>query len=69
MDTESRDWLILDALPHIEYEIQIRAKDEYEGQWSDWTSPVYAQTWTGNYNVHTPAINSRITTQPDDCME
>ncbi|XP_072536584.1 interleukin-6 receptor subunit alpha isoform X2 [Salminus brasiliensis] len=39
-------WWILDALPNTEYEVQLRAKDEYEGHWSEWTSPVYAHTWT-----------------------
>ncbi|KAI5620497.1 interleukin-6 receptor subunit alpha precursor, partial [Silurus asotus] len=52
-----RDWLIFDALPYTDYEIQIRAKDEYEGQWSEWTSPVHAHTWTGKYNIqHTHTV-------------
>uniref|UniRef100_A0AAY3ZZP0 Fibronectin type-III domain-containing protein n=1 Tax=Denticeps clupeoides TaxID=299321 RepID=A0AAY3ZZP0_9TELE len=39
---------ILDVIPHTEYELQLRAIEEYHnGMWSDWTSPVYARTWTG----------------------
>lgn len=51
MEDTERLWLISDALPRTQYELQIRAKDEYDGQWSDWTSPVHAHTWTGNYSV------------------
>lgn len=51
-------WSILDALPHTQYEVQLRAKDEYEGVWSEWTSPVYAHTWT----VAEPTISSDIDT-------
>lgn len=54
-------WSILDALPHTQYEVQLRAKDEYVGTWSEWTSPVYAHTWT----VPEPTISSDIYT----CLE
>lgn len=40
--------MIYDALPHTQYEVQLRAKDEFDGLWSDWTDTVYAVTWTGN---------------------
>ncbi|XP_053092928.1 interleukin-6 receptor subunit alpha isoform X2 [Pangasianodon hypophthalmus] len=60
VNTESRDWLILDALPHTDHEIQIRAKDEYEGQWSDWTSPVYAHTWTAPETTVATDINTSL---------
>ncbi|KAB5587110.1 hypothetical protein PHYPO_G00009140 [Pangasianodon hypophthalmus] len=53
-------WLISDALPHIQYEIQIRAKDEYDGQWSDWTSPVHAYTWTAPETTVAPDINTSL---------
>ncbi|XP_062848849.1 interleukin-6 receptor subunit alpha isoform X2 [Trichomycterus rosablanca] len=39
-------WLISDALPNTQYEIQLHAKDEFDGMWSDWSSPVYGHTWT-----------------------
>ncbi|XP_043116136.1 interleukin-6 receptor subunit alpha [Puntigrus tetrazona] len=39
-------WMIYDALPHVQYEVQLRAKDEFEGVWSDWTDPFCAVTWT-----------------------
>ncbi|KAF4088515.1 hypothetical protein AMELA_G00082960 [Ameiurus melas] len=57
---ESRDWLILDALPHTDHEIQIRAKDEYEGHWSDWTSPVHAHTWTSPVTTVAPDNNTSL---------
>ncbi|XP_027003645.2 uncharacterized protein LOC113643539 [Tachysurus fulvidraco] len=56
--TESRVWLILDALPDTDYEIQIQAKDEYEGHWSDWTSPVHARTWTAPKTTVAPDIST-----------
>ncbi|GAA6067405.1 uncharacterized protein LOC113643539 [Tachysurus ichikawai] len=56
--TESRVWLILDALPDTDYEIQIQAKDEYEGHWSDWTSPVHARTWTAPKTTVVPDIST-----------
>lgn len=40
--------MIYDALPHIKYEVQLRAKDEFDGVWSDWTEAVFAVTWSGN---------------------
>ncbi|XP_058246665.1 interleukin-6 receptor subunit alpha-like isoform X2 [Hemibagrus wyckioides] len=52
-------WLISDALPHVEYEVQTQAKDEYDGQWSDWTSPVYAHTWTASTTA-APDINTSL---------
>uniref|UniRef100_A0A8C2AT80 Interleukin 6 receptor n=1 Tax=Cyprinus carpio TaxID=7962 RepID=A0A8C2AT80_CYPCA len=52
MDKEV-SWTIYDALPHIQYEVQLRAKDEFDGLWSDWTDTVYAVTWTGN-KIHEP---------------
>uniref|UniRef100_A0A673GCN3 Interleukin 6 receptor n=1 Tax=Sinocyclocheilus rhinocerous TaxID=307959 RepID=A0A673GCN3_9TELE len=46
-------WTIYDALPHIQYEVQLQAKDDFDGLWSDWTDTVYAVTWTGN-KIHEP---------------
>ncbi|XP_046702275.1 interleukin-11 receptor subunit alpha-like isoform X2 [Silurus meridionalis] len=62
VETGRRDWLILDALPYTNYEIQIRAKDEYEGQWSEWTSPVHAHTWTASGTTVAPVINTSLDT-------
>lgn len=41
-----QSWMIYDALPHIKYEVQLRAKDEFDGVWSDWTEAVFAVTWS-----------------------
>ncbi|XP_007556192.1 interleukin-6 receptor subunit alpha isoform X1 [Poecilia formosa] len=46
-NTVKEHWyLITDALPGVEYLIQLRTKDEYDGNWSEWSSPVSARTWT-----------------------
>ncbi|KAI7807204.1 interleukin-6 receptor subunit alpha [Triplophysa rosa] len=44
-------WMIFDALPHTMYEIQIQAKDEFDGLLSDWTDTVFGMTWSNN-NIH-----------------
>ncbi|KAA0703194.1 Interleukin-6 receptor subunit alpha [Triplophysa tibetana] len=49
---------ISDALPHTVYEIQIQAKEEFEGRFSDWTDPVFEMTWSNN-DIH---IAPEITT-------
>ncbi|CAL8256547.1 unnamed protein product [Boreogadus saida] len=41
-----QQYTIRDVLPMVEYVIQLRAKDEYDGLWSDWSPPVYANSWT-----------------------
>ncbi|KAM9851708.1 interleukin-6 receptor subunit alpha [Aulostomus maculatus] len=41
-----RSCTITDALPGVEYVIQLRAKDEFDGQWSSWSAPVSARSWT-----------------------
>ncbi|XP_017324414.1 interleukin-6 receptor subunit alpha [Ictalurus punctatus] len=53
-------WLISDALSHVRYEVQIRAKDEYDGQWSDWTRSVYNYTWTAPETTVAPDINTSL---------
>ncbi|KAK2903132.1 hypothetical protein QQF64_009961 [Cirrhinus molitorella] len=60
MDREV-SWTIYDALPHTQYEIQLRAKDEFVGLWSDWTDTVYAFTWAAPKTTTTP---ERITLEP-----
>lgn len=42
-----RTYLITDALPGVEYLIHLRVREEYDGLWSEWTSPVSARSWTG----------------------
>lgn len=37
---------ITDAEMGQEYEVQIRAKDEYDGQWSAWSPPQHGHSWT-----------------------
>ncbi|KAK7157609.1 hypothetical protein R3I93_008948 [Phoxinus phoxinus] len=41
-----QSWTMYDALPHTQYEVQLRAKDEFDGVWSDWTNTVFAVTWS-----------------------
>nr|AVI05199.1 interleukin 6 receptor [Ctenopharyngodon idella] len=41
-----QSWTIYDALPNTQYEVQLRAKDEFDGVWSDWTDTVLAATWS-----------------------
>ncbi|XP_031709335.1 interleukin-6 receptor subunit alpha [Anarrhichthys ocellatus] len=42
---KKRSYTITDAMPGVEYLIQLRTKEEYDGQWSDWSKPVYASSW------------------------
>lgn len=37
---------VTDAEAGQEYEVQVRTKDEYDGQWSDWSVPQYGHSWT-----------------------
>ncbi|XP_062311358.1 uncharacterized protein LOC134015868 [Osmerus eperlanus] len=38
--------MITDAMPGVEYVIQLATKDEFDGIWSDWSSAVPGLTWT-----------------------
>ncbi|XP_031692986.1 uncharacterized protein LOC109905861 isoform X2 [Oncorhynchus kisutch] len=44
--TTARFYTITDALPGVQYRIQLRAKEEFDGHWSEWSTAVYANTWT-----------------------
>lgn len=48
---------ISDALPYTPYEIQLRAKDEFVGIWSDWTDTVIGFTWSNNKIPIVPEIS------------
>ncbi|AWO96592.1 putative otoancorin [Scophthalmus maximus] len=41
-----RYYKITDALPGVTYLIQLRAKEEYDGEWSAWSTPFNASSWT-----------------------
>lgn len=41
-------WTIFDAVPHTLYEIQLQAKDEFDGVMSDWTDTVFGMAWSNN---------------------
>ncbi|MEQ2262352.1 hypothetical protein XENORESO_008031 [Xenotaenia resolanae] len=43
-----RHYTITDALLGSEYLIKLRTKEEYDGHWSEWTSPISARSWTAN---------------------
>ena len=43
----TRSYMITDALSGSDYVIQLRMKEEYDGQWSEWSSPVNSTSWTG----------------------
>lgn len=36
-------------MPGVEYLIQVRAKEEFDGQWSEWSPSTYAKSWTGKF--------------------
>ncbi|KAM3613999.1 uncharacterized protein V6R79_008247 [Siganus canaliculatus] len=44
---------ITDALPGEEYLIQLRAKEEYDGHWSEWSSPECGRSWTAPISTTT----------------
>ncbi|XP_054903591.1 interleukin-6 receptor subunit alpha [Poeciliopsis prolifica] len=69
---QERRYLITDALPGVEYLIQLRIREEYDGHWSEWTSPVSARSWTEEKSdLTTTTINLPFTDDygsgfPDD---
>ncbi|XP_034731133.1 interleukin-6 receptor subunit alpha isoform X2 [Etheostoma cragini] len=44
IEDQLRSFTITDAMPGFEYLIQLRTREEYDGQWSDWSTP--ASRWT-----------------------
>ncbi|XP_051922162.1 interleukin-6 receptor subunit alpha [Hippocampus zosterae] len=40
-----RSFTITDAIPGVEYTIQLRTRDEFDGLWSGWSAPVYGSSW------------------------
>ena len=48
----THSYTIRDAMPGVEYFIQLRTREEYDGHWSDWSTPVYESSWTGK-QTHT----------------
>lgn len=54
---------ITDMLPGVEYLIQLRTRDEYDGEWSDWSAPVCAHSWTGECTP--PHTHTRTITRPN----
>ncbi|KAM7420816.1 hypothetical protein PAMA_015164 [Pampus argenteus] len=57
MIEDQHSYTITDAMPGVKYLIQLRSKDEFDGQWSDWSTPVYASSWMAS-----PAVLSDLTT-------
>ncbi|XP_029308039.1 LOW QUALITY PROTEIN: interleukin-6 receptor subunit alpha [Cottoperca gobio] len=43
---DMRSYSVMDAMPGVEYQIQLRTKEEYDGHWSDWSAPIYESSWT-----------------------
>eukprot|EP00063_Salmo_salar_P032291 XP_014007126.1 PREDICTED: interleukin-6 receptor subunit alpha isoform X3 [Salmo salar] len=58
----ARSYTITDALPGVQYLIQLRAKEEFDGHWSDWSTAVYANTWT----APVPTVFSDLSTVMQD---
>ncbi|XP_053743922.1 interleukin-6 receptor subunit alpha isoform X2 [Synchiropus splendidus] len=49
---DQRSYTIMDAIPGVLYVIQVRTKEEYDGQWSGWSLPVYASGWKEPAETH-----------------
>lgn len=60
MITNECSHTITDAMPGVEYLIQVRTKDEYDGQWSEWSTPIYASTWTGKHTCRKSVKSSHF---------
>ncbi|XP_051261901.1 interleukin-6 receptor subunit alpha [Dicentrarchus labrax] len=53
---DEHSYAINDAMPGVEYLIQLRAKDQYDGLWSDWSEPVYASSWIAPTTAETTTM-------------
>lgn len=57
-----QSYTIMDAMAGVEYAIELRAKDEFDGHWSTWSKPVYASSWTGKHtNTERFRFRTRLT--------
>nr|XP_061789904.1 interleukin-6 receptor subunit alpha-like [Nerophis lumbriciformis] len=64
-----RSFTINDALPGVQYMIQLRTKEEFDGLWSDWSATVYGSSWIDSRTQETiPFLNDELLniTFPED---
>ncbi|XP_008285957.1 interleukin-6 receptor subunit alpha [Stegastes partitus] len=59
-DVNRRSYTITDAMPGVEYLIQLRARDEFDGQWSNWSSPFSARSWTAESTLMDDAATTML---------
>ncbi|KAG7282142.1 hypothetical protein CRUP_034889 [Coryphaenoides rupestris] len=60
--TKSQRYTITDVLPKVEYVIKLRAKDEYDGLWSDWSTPELFNPGEGS-GIEEPSTSVQIQDQ------
>uniref|UniRef100_A0A669BAD3 Fibronectin type-III domain-containing protein n=1 Tax=Oreochromis niloticus TaxID=8128 RepID=A0A669BAD3_ORENI len=61
-----RQATITDIMPGVEYLIQVRTKEEFDGKWSEWSPSIYAKSWTEK--PQPPSITSAILEEGQDMM-
>ncbi|XP_059195157.1 interleukin-6 receptor subunit alpha [Centropristis striata] len=66
-------YTITDAMPGVEYEIQLRTREDYDGSWSDWSTPVSGSSWRAkepvdwfNYDVTATTFQGLTEGSTDD---